>query len=412
MTCDATRSLLTDYIKDELTRPESDNVASHLTICEACRTQEAEIRKNFGLLRLAAGRTPAPAPAVWDRINDAVDDLEAAPARVSAWVWRTFAAAAALLIAASAFSLFGPGSPASPAPVARLERVGDGVAVYRASGGAREAMKPGASLSTGETLALDPGAAAVFAIEGVGRFRVAGGTTLRMADSRTIELQSGEVIADIRPNARGFRIVGPQARAVVLGTLFRVCAAEGRTALTVARGAVTFANGEGSVEVRAGYQSTAGAGTAPAAPLELAADAADWDLFASLAPAPRVKLELGAAAPGKPVPFTLILTSDAPTLVESVVSERTYVILTLEDPAGARRLVRLSAADLTASWDLPPRNGLVSIDRQNRLVLKGRLPAPDVAGSWTASALFASGGREESWAGYAESAAEKLEVQR
>lgn len=412
MTCDATRSLLTDYVKDELTRPESDNVASHLKICEACRTQEAEIRENFGLLRLAIGPTPAPAPAVWDRINDAVDDLEAAPARVSAWVWRTFAAAAAFLIAASAFSLFGPSDPASTVPVARLERVGEGVAVYRASGGGREAMKPGASLAMGETLTLDPGAAAVFAIDGVGRFRVAGGTTLRMADSRTIELHSGEVIAEIKPSARGFRIVGPQARAVVLGTLFRVCAAGGRTALTVARGAVTFANGEGSIEVHAGYQSTAAAGAAPAAPLELAADAADWDLFASLAPAPLVRLELAAATPGKPVPFTLVLTSDAPTLVESAISERTYVILTLEDPAGARRLVRLSASDLAASCDLPARNGLVSIDRQNRLVLKGQLPALDAPGSWTASALFASGGREESWAGYAESAVEKLEVKR
>lgn len=412
MTCDATRSLLTDYVKDELARPESENVASHLTICDACRTQEAEIRENFGLLRLAIGRTPAPAPAVWDRINDAVDDLEAAPTRVSAWVWRTFAAAAALLIAASSFSLFGPDAPVSSVPVARLERMGEGVAVYRASGGAREPMKAGATLAPGETLALDPGAAAVFAIDGVGRFRVAGGTTLRMSDSRTIELQSGEVIADIHPNARGFRIVGPQARAVVLGTLFRVCVAGGRTALTVARGAVTFANGEGSVEVRAGCQSTAAAGAAPAAPLELAADAADWDLFASLAPTPRVKLEFAAAAPGRPVPFTLVLTSDAPTLVESAVSERTYVILTLEDPAGARRLVRLSAADLTAACDLPARNGLVSIDRQNRLVLTGRLPALETPGRWTASALFASGGREESWAGYAESPVEKLEVRR
>lgn len=273
-------------------------------------------------------------------------------------------------------------------------------------------MKPGGTLALGETLTMDPGAAAIFTIEGVGRFRVAGGSTLRMTGKRTIELEKGEVIADIVPGGKGFEIKAPQARATVLGTLFCVRATEGRTALTVARGTVNFSNPSGSVDVLSGFQSTAAAGVSPAVPLELAADAADWDLFASVAPGPRVELSVADALSGKPVPFTIALSSDAPTLVETGVTERTYVILTLEDPSGARRLIRLASGDLTASCDQPAQRGLASIDREHRLLLSGELRGLDAPGTWKVSALFASGGREESWAGYSESATAKIEVKK
>ncbi len=415
MTCDATRSQLTDYVKNELARPEADSVASHLNRCEPCRSHEAEIRKNFGLLRLATA--PKPSDAVWARINASVDRIEAGeevavPKRASAWAWRGMAVAATLVIAVSAAALFNKVGTRESVPVARLERLGPGVTIYRVSGLDRQPMKPGGTLALGETLTMDPGAAAIFTIEGVGRFRVAGGSTLKMTGTRTIELEKGEVIADVVPGGKGFEIKAPQARATVLGTLFRVCAADDRTALTVARGTVKFSNAAGSVDVQAGYQSTAAAGVSPAAPLELSSDAADWDLFASVAPGPRVELSLAEAFAGKPVPFTITLLSDAPTVVEAGVTERTYVILTLEDPSGARRLVRLAAGDLSASCDQPAPHGLASIDRDHRVILKGELRGLDAAGTWKVSALFASGGREESWAGYSESAASKIEVKK
>lgn len=415
MTCDATRSQLTDYVKNELARSEADAVASHLNSCETCRSNEAEIRKNFGLLRLAAA--PKPSDAVWARISASVDRIEAgeavsAPKHVSVWAWRSMAVAATLIIAVSAAALFSRVGPHQPIPVAKLDRLGPGVTIYRVVGTERQPMKPGGTLALGETLTMDPGAAAVFTIEGAGRFRVAGGTTLKMTGKRTIELEKGEVIADIIPGGKGFEIKAPQARATVLGTLFCVRATEGRTALTVARGTVNFSNPSGSVDVLAGFQSTAAAGVSPAAPLELASDAADWDLFASVAPSPRVELSIGDALPGKPVPFTIALSSDAPTMVETGVTERTYVILTLEDPSGARRLVRLASGDLKATCDQPATRGLVSIDREHRLLLAGELRGLDSAGTWKISALFASGGREESWAGYAESATSKIEVKK
>ncbi|KAF0244907.1 MAG: hypothetical protein FD180_2128 [Planctomycetota bacterium] len=415
MTCDATRLQLTDYVKTELTRSEADDVAAHLNTCENCRSNEAEIRKNFGLLRLATA--PKPSDALWARINASVDRIEAgegleAPVRSAAWVWRGMAIAATLLIALSAVMLINhQGSPDSPA-VARLDRMGPGVIIYRITGTERQTMKPGATLAQGETLVMDPGAAAIFTIDGVGRFRVAGGSTLRIAGPRAIQLEKGELVADITPGGKGFEIAAPQARATVQGTLFRVCATDDRTALTVARGSVKFHNGSGSVNVMAGFQSAAVAGKSPAAPLELAADAADWDLFRSVAPGPRVELTVEATSAGKPVPFQITLKSDAPTVVEAGVTERTYIILTLESPSGVRRLVRLAAGELTATCDGQLLHGLASIDQEKRLVLKGELRGLDAEGTWRVSALFASGGREDSWAGYAESQMAAIEVKR
>jgi hypothetical protein len=416
MPCDATRSLLTDYVKNELTRAEADDVASHLNTCENCRSNEAEIRKNFGLLRLAAA--PAPSDALWSRINASIDrieageEVEARPA-ASVWVWRGMAIAAMLLIAVSVSLLFNhSGLHDSNTVVARLDRMGPGVTIYRMTGQERLAMKEGGTLGQGETLVMDPGAAAIFSIEGVGRFRVAGGSTLRMTGPRAIQLEKGELIADITPGGKGFEISAPQARATVLGTLFRVCAADERTALTVARGSVKFSNKAGEVEVKAGFQSAAVAGKSPAAPLELAADAADWDLFRSVAPGPRVELVLEEASAGKPVPFQITLSSDAPTNVEAGVTERTYVILTLESPSGARRLVRLAAGELSATSNGQVVHGLASLDRDRKLVLAGELRGLDSAGTWHVSALFASGGREDSWAGYSESQTATIEVKR
>ena len=259
---------------------------------------------------------------------------------------------------------------------------------------------------------MDPGAAAIFTIDGVGRFRVAGGSTLRITGPRAIQLEKGELVADITPGGKGFEISAPQAHAKVLGTLFRVCATDDRTALTVARGTVKFSNSAGSVDVMAGFQSAAVTGKSPAAPLELASDAADWDLFRSVAPGPRVELTVEATSTGKPVPFQITLKSDAPTVVEAGVTERTYIILTLESPSGARRLVRLAAGELSATSDGQVLHGLASIDREMRLVLKGELRGLDAEGTWHVSALFASGGREDSWAGYAESQTVAIEVKR
>ncbi|MCE9581646.1 MAG: FecR domain-containing protein [Planctomycetes bacterium] len=397
MTCNATSSQLTDYVKNELTRPEADAVASHLNGCENCRSQEAEIRKNFGLLRLVpAGR---PSDAVWARINAGVDAVVAGQTPVRARkesisAWRYLAVAATLIMAVSAVALFRQSHDQPPGNVARLDRVGPGVTIFRVTGDQRIPMKPGGTLAQGETLVMDPGAAAIFTMEGVGKFRVAGGSTLKISGPRSIDLEKGEIIADITPGGKGFEINAPQARATVLGTLFRVYAADSRTALTVARGTVQFGNEAGKVDVHAGFQSTASSGALPAAPLELAADAADWDLFRSVAAEPKVELVLSEAPAGKAIPFQIVLSSDWPTKVESGVTERTYVILTIEDP----------------KFDGETLHGLASLDRDHRLVLSGELKALDSAGKWKVSAQFASGGREESWSGYSESAV--IEVSR
>lgn len=262
-------------------------------------------------------------------------------------------------------------------------------------------LKTGDVLREGDRIAMQPGAAAIFSMPGIGRFRVSGGTVLTVAGERALRLESGEVIADITPNGRGFAVVSPEGETRVLGTLFRVAANSGRTAVTVARGTVRFGNAAGSVEVPAGSQTVATNGGAPALPMALEATAADWDLFQSVAPNPVAALAFESGARDNEASFLLTMSSEQVTRLEASVSERTYVVLTVEDPSGQRRLVRLGAGDLEADGGA---RGVVTIDRSRPLLLRGTLTGLSGEGPWTVSAMFASGGRDDSWSGYAESA--------
>ena len=418
MTCDVTRGLLTDYVKCELEREDADGVASHLNSCENCRNIEAEIRKNFGLLRLAPAASPS--PDVWSRIDASINRIEAGQepvrplARAAGWrVAGVLGLAAAVLVTVTvAAMMMKTDGPAARRDVARVERLGPGVSIFRMGEGGRTPMVPGSTLAEGDTISMDPGAAAIFRMDGVGRFRVSGGSVLRIKGERTLELEKGEVVADITPGGRGFEVRTPEAKAVVLGTLFRVYAEGGRTALTVARGTVTFANARGSVPVGAGSQSSATADGAPSAPLALEASAADWDLFNSVAPGPQVRLEFAEAPAGADVPFTITLGCDASTLCEAGVSERTYVILTVEGPGRQQRIVRLAAGDLTPAYGGALKGGLAQIDREHPLRFTGKLRVQDGAGTYRVTALYATDGRDDSWGGFAESPAADFEVKR
>jgi hypothetical protein len=416
MSCDVIASQLTDYVKLELTRAEADQVAAHLNSCPNCREIEAEIRKNFGLLHFAPAASPS--PHLWTRIDAAIDRIESeadqiptrsAPLR---WAAALAALAATILVAAAVTIVARQGEPAKPTAVARLEKIGPGVTIFRTTAEGRSPIAIGGEVRDGETITMDPGAAAIFTMPGVGRFRVSGGTTLKIAGLRLLELSGGELIADITPGGKGFTVQTPDARAVVRGTLFRIHAAHRRTALTVARGVVTFGNARGLVDVRAGARSEASAGQAPEAPLDLAADAADWDLFRSVAPGPTVRLQVNGPVAHGHAPFQIVLSSEGETAVESGVSDRTYVILTLEDPSGQRRHLRLTGAELTARYEGLVSRGIATLDRNRHLTLTGDLKDLDTPGRWTVFALYASGGRDETWAGYAESPPVEIEVSK
>ncbi|MEK6911368.1 MAG: FecR domain-containing protein, partial [Candidatus Thermoplasmatota archaeon] len=76
-------------------------------------------------------------------------------------------------------------------------------------------------------------------------------------------LTNGVMTADITPGGRGFKVTTPCAVVSVSGTVFRVNASTTGTALTVARGVVRIANGEGAQSVAEKSRSMARPGAAP-----------------------------------------------------------------------------------------------------------------------------------------------------
>jgi hypothetical protein len=408
MSCDVTQIQLTDYVKGELDRRVAEQIANHLPNCPTCRDAQAEIQKNFGLLHLLPAESPT--PDVWSRIEASLDQEDATerPVRPISPAARlliaTISLAAAALLALTLGRLSNPVAQPAPANLARIERIGDGVTMSRVADGSRSTLGPGAVVRAGETIEMDPGAAAIFRIDGVGRFRVAGGSKLRLIGKGQIVLEQGEVLADVEPGGRGFEIATPVATAHVTGTLFRVLADESRAALTVARGSVEFSNNLGRRTVKAGCHATAVAGSAPQDPVVLDAAAADWDLFQSVAPHPRVALAIEPGTNPGSLRFTVSLSAELPTKVDSLLSDRAYLILTLTDPGGAVVTRRLSAADVRTQLAGKAARGVVEIEPGRTLSFTATLADLKAApGRWTASAHFASAGESEAWAGFAES---------
>ncbi|MBI2921790.1 MAG: FecR domain-containing protein [Planctomycetes bacterium] len=415
MGCDVIREQLTDYVKNELGREDAELVANHLTSCAECRNTEAETKKSFGLLHLLAPVSPS--QDVWSRIQANLDGVEVGQSHSYSYSkpfaaqYFGLAAAAVLLVAVTAVALFKvPATTPETQATAKIERLGDGVAIHRIVDGKREALAEGASIRQGETITMEPGAAAIFSMAGVGRFRLSGGSVLRITGDRSLELEQGEVIADVVPGGRGFTIQTKDARATVLGTLFRVFAAEGRTALTVARGTVSFGNAQGSVAVGAGSQSVALTGSGPCEPVALEPGAADWDLFRSVAPGPDVHVAIPDFPKPGNVPFQIVLSSDSTVRCDARLSDRTYLLLTLTDPSGTVHVERVAAAAVAVQGTVT--NGSALIDPEHPLAWSGNLNRLTTPGTWTVSATYASAGEGENWGGFAESPAVRFEIRR
>lgn len=198
--------------------------------------------------------------------------------------WVPLLAAAALLAALGLLALLArPAPPPVPAMVAAATPepgIGRAVAVRNAEllrGGAWRALLPGALFAGDRIRVAAGGGSAELAIDG-SSLVLAGGADLRLDGPAGGLLAAGGLRAEVAPLPpdRVLAIATPQATATVLGTIFSLAVADGRTRLEVARGRVRLANANGVVEAGAGDAAEAETGTRPIAWRDLFAGFAAW----------------------------------------------------------------------------------------------------------------------------------------
>lgn len=165
------------------------------------------------------------------------------PARAWRW-WPAAAAAAVFAVAALAWSMAGPAT--GPVVVGGEGRLADGSA---ASG----RLHPGILVEAATVLRLAYPDGSAVALEPGARLRIDG-----EADGMRLHLEHGAIEAQIahQPAGRPCRISTPDCRIEVVGTSFRLAAAEGRSELVMASGEVRVACDDGrSLAVRAGERA-------------------------------------------------------------------------------------------------------------------------------------------------------------
>jgi len=207
---------------------------------------------NEVLMRLGPERGKASGfvRAVLDRVRPA------SPRR-----WIAVAAAAVLLAVLGAAALWRIGEGPRPLDARVVEARGEADLLRR---GGRLEARDGLDLVEGD--ALRTGADGLCEVrygEGT-RVRLFAGTEARFARDREgqrVELKTGSLRCDAAPQAPGrrFAVATPHAEAAVVGTLFEISASRTETRLHTLQGAVRFAAGGRSVEVRDGALSTADA---------------------------------------------------------------------------------------------------------------------------------------------------------
>ena len=149
-------------------------------------------------------------------------------------------------------------------PVVATLRVPSGTVKLLSDGGGSRSAEAGMALRVDAVLRTTADSSAELDFGGKVRVRLDSDSRARVTSSSGILLVSGRLFVWVEEKGTRFSVATPQAEAEVRGTEFCVDSrTEGRTVLTVVEGVVVFRNEHGTVEVQAGLQSHAEAGTGP-----------------------------------------------------------------------------------------------------------------------------------------------------
>ena len=152
--------------------------------------------------------------------------------------------------------------PASPVATVR---VSSGTVEALPARGDSRPVEAGVVLGTGAVLRTATDSSVELGFGGAARVKLGSDSEARVMSS-AVALVAGRLFVWVEEKGTRFSVTTPQAEAEVRGTEFCVAAStEGRTVLTVVEGVVFFSNEHGAVEVVAGLQSQAEAGSGPTA---------------------------------------------------------------------------------------------------------------------------------------------------
>lgn len=360
---DELHAVLTGRAAADLAR----DARGHEAACPSCAAEARDIAAALALLR----RVPeeAPSPRVREEIRRRI-----APRRPSGSLvfWLRAAAAASLAVAVVSFALLFVRAPAAEArPVV---------------------VETSRALFWGEPFRVE--GFATLKVPDVGTLKAGGGTVLRFLDPRRVELERGEVFAEILPSGRGFEIRAAEARVRVHGTRFGV------------RAPSTVYVLEGRVDVQTrGWKGELGPrqGVVGHRLIEVSADDHLRWLFEHERPGVRLALDPGdqtAITPGSPLRWRLILETDAlaPVWLPPLRDPSQLVCFRIN---GA--LVPLEPGRLTLREAASGPNGWVRLDVSHKCVLECAVDPALFREKGTARvrAFFSSGAQapERAWVG-------------
>lgn len=353
-------------------------VRRHESSCPRCAAAVRDFATVLAVLRRAPEE--APSPRVWEEIRRGIAPRPAAGSFV--W-WLRAAAAASLAVAVLSFALLFLRAPAAEArPVV---------------------VETSRALRWGESFRV--GGFATIKVPDVGTLKAGGGTVLRFLDPRRVELETGEVFAEILPSGRGFEIRAAEARARVHGTRFGVRAPS----------TVYVLEGRVDVETR-GWKGELGPrqGVVGRRLIEVSAeDHLRW-LSEHERPGVRLSLDPGdqtAVTPGSPLRWRLILETDAlaPVWLPPLRDPSQLVSFRIN---GA--LVPLEPGRLALREAASGPNGWVRLDVSHKCVIECAVDPSLFREKGTARvrAFFSSGAQapERAWVGLAASNEITVEV--
>ena len=394
MTCEEFQASQLDKWQGDGTPTPDRDPAEHLASCPSCREDASDLPSVLSLLRQTEDAYE-PSAALWNRIEAGIS-AATGPKPMPHRSWWMLKVAAAMLVAAALFTAW-QSTQGSDRVVAQT------AAVVRDALGAG-APAQGSRLDVGQHLRLAAGSSALLELPGAGQVELLGPAELSLDQPLAWTLTNGVLTADITPGGRGFKVTTPCAVVSVSGTVFRVNASTKGTALTVARGVVRIANGEGAQSVAEKSRSMARPGAAPSAPTPVQDFAlADIRVEPSLRRDPHLSIE----AEDLTLRFRFTSPHAKLSLSPPAASPSPYYILNALDDAGNAFVVRLN--DLGGDGKSP-----VAVDPNGDLVqefnVRRVLPHE---GTYMVSGLYVSAGAASGsleWQGMLESSPILIDV--
>ena len=200
------------------------------------------------------------------------------------------------------------------APVVAVLHGVSGIVQLVSDRGATRSPEPAMALRRDAVLSTAADSAAQLDFAGEVRVSLDSETSVQITSLSSVRLVSGRLFVWVEIKGTRFAVTTPQAEAEVRGTEFCVDSrAEGRTIVTVVEGVVALSTKQGAVDVGAGLQSHAEAGTPPAVPRVVdVPDIVAWARTTEEDAAPRLGVRLRArldqdADAGKPKAPTLVV---------------------------------------------------------------------------------------------------------